>query len=313
MTKNAITKTKAGSVKEMIQSDRFKSAIAQALPKHLTPDRFARIAIVAMTRTPALAECTQASLFDCLMDLSQLGLEPDGRRAHLIPYGDKATLIIDYKGLVELAMRSGNVANIHADLVCENDRFEYDRGSITQHKIDFRKDRGEPFAVYAICRFKDNTEKTEVMTLAEVESIRNRSKAGRKGPWVTDWGEMAKKTVFRRLSKWLPLSPEYRDALEADADVPPDLAHGITVSPPKPIRKAPAAEAEQEHGCFVVGTAPEPENSEESVTRQLANFETEYPRVFAETSKGMSIDPARWRDLDLIQQSELLAALIDAE
>jgi recombination protein RecT len=210
------------TIKGWLQSDSYKQAIAQALPRHLSADRFLRVAITAITKTPELAECNQASFLNQLLTLSQLGLEPDGRRAHLIPFHNNkrgtvdCQLIVDYKGLVELVMRSGEVSHIHADLVCENDEFEYDRGEIKKHKIDFRKPRGKPYAVYALCRFKDGAERSEVMTVDDVESIRKRSRAGRNGPWVTDWGEMAKKTAFRRLSKWLPLSAEVKEGIERD-------------------------------------------------------------------------------------------------
>ena len=136
----------------LVDNPDFATQIARALPKHLTPDRFLRIAITASLRTPKLMECSVASVSSCLLLLSQLGLEPDGRRAHLIPRNNRSngtvecTVIIDYKGLVELVMRTGLVANIHADAVRENDEFEYDRGIITKHKIDFRKPRGEAVA-----------------------------------------------------------------------------------------------------------------------------------------------------------------------
>lgn len=212
-------------IRQWLGGDALKAQLAQVLPKHLSPERQARVAMTALTRTPKLAECDPASFFQCLLSLSQFGLEPDGRHAHLIPFENRrrgvveCQLIIDYKGLVELANRSGKVANIHADTVCDQDEFEFDRGEIKRHKIDFRKPRGAVYAVYALCRFKDGTEKCEVMTREDVESIRKRSKAGNSGPWVTDWSEMAKKTAFRRLSKWLPLSPEFRDAVDADDDV----------------------------------------------------------------------------------------------
>jgi len=182
------------------------------------------------------------------MQLSQWGLEPDGRRAHLIPFRNnkrgtvECQLILDYKGLVELAMRSGTVANIHADVVCENDQFSYDCGEITSHRIDFRKPRGEPYAVYARCKFKDLTAKCEVMSRSEVESIRARSKAAHNGPWNTDWNEMAKKTVFKRLSKWLTLSPEFRDAVEMDETAEQVLVKSVAtaqplfeIPPPEPV------------------------------------------------------------------------------
>jgi len=224
------------TIREMIEGDAFKAQVKKALPKHLTPDRFIRIAITAMTKTPKLAQCSQASLFNALLNLSQLGIEPDGRRAHLIPFGQECQLIIDYKGLVELVMRSGLVANIHADVVCENDEFVYDKGEINRHRIDFKKDRGTVYAAFAICKFKDGTEKAEVMTKADIEKIRARSKAGKSGPWVTDWNEMAKKTVFRRLSKWLTLSPEYRDALEIDDDKFDRIDATVLPVPEKPVK-----------------------------------------------------------------------------
>ena len=221
---------KPTTVKGWIETPAFRDQVARALPKHLTPDRFLRVALTALLKTPKLATCTPESVTQCLLSCSQMGLEPDGRRAHLIPYGNACTLIVDYKGIVELAMRSGLVANLHADTVCENDAFDYDRGELKIHKIDFRKPRGEVYAVYALARLKDGSEKCEVMTKDEVESIRKRSRAGTSGPWVTDWNEMAKKTAFRRLSKWLPLSPEFRDAVEAD-DEPVDVTPKAAPAP----------------------------------------------------------------------------------
>ena len=195
-----------------------------ALPKHLTAERFARVAITALTRTPKLQECSPESFIKCLLDLSALGIEPDGRRAHLIPYGKECTLILDYKGIAELVMRSGVVASIHADKVCAMDQFEVDRGKIVCHRIDYKNARGPAYAYYVLIAFKDGSEKSEVMTMDEVLSIKKRSKSGSSGPWVTDFDEMGKKTVFRRASKWLPLSPEIRDALEMDNDVLVDSA-----------------------------------------------------------------------------------------
>lgn len=210
------------TLKDHLQGDAFKQAVAGALPKHLAPDRFIRVALTAITRTPKLAQCDQASFFQCLLTLSQFGLEPDGRRAHLIPFENRkrgvteCQLIIDYKGVAELVMRSGVVSYLHADVVCENDVFEYNVGEISKHVIDFKKPRGAVYAFYSLCKFKDGTSKADVMTLEEVNAIRARSRAGNGGPWVTDFNEMGKKTVFRRLSKWLPLSPEIREAVEGD-------------------------------------------------------------------------------------------------
>lgn len=224
------------SLRNEIESPAFKDAVAKVLPKILPPDRFVRVAITAMTRTPKLRECDRASFFSAMLSLAQTGLEPDGRRAHLIPFENRkrgvveCQLIIDYKGLAELAMRSGLLSYLHADVVRDGDIFDYSLGEIREHIPHYlRRDQGKPeksgnvYAAYAVARFKDGSAKAEVMSVDEVNAIRSRSRAGQSGPWVTDWNEMAKKTAFRRMSKWLPLSPEYRDALDADADEPDTL------------------------------------------------------------------------------------------
>jgi len=207
---------KQTNVKSWLTSDSLREQISAALPEHCTPDRFMRVVNTAMQKNPKLLKCSQPSLFNAFQTCSELGIEPDGRRAHLIPYGDNCQLIIDYKGLVELALRSGKISTIHSDVICENDTFIYDRGQVKEHIIDFKNPRGEMYAVYATAIFKDGGEQSEVMTKDEVEAIRNRSRAGNSGPWKTDFNEMAKKTVFRRLSKWLPLSPEIMDKIAAD-------------------------------------------------------------------------------------------------
>lgn len=212
------------TLKQTLSGPAMREQFARALPSHLSPERFCRIAITALTRTPKLAECTQESLMKCLLDLSAFGLEPDGRRAHLIPYKDQCTLVIDWKGLAELAMRSGIIAKLHADIVCENDEFEFNLGEITRHKIDFRKPRGDMYAAYAMAVTKDGATFVQVLTRDEIEKIRNNSQGYKSAvkygktdsPWMISFDEMAKKTAFRRLSKWLPLSAEFRDAQERD-------------------------------------------------------------------------------------------------
>lgn len=238
-------------LRSFIAGDSFKQQVALALPKHMTPDRFTRVALTALTRTPKLLECTRESLLRCLMDCSQLGLEPDGRHAHLIPYKDACTLIIDYKGLMALARRSGDVAIFRAELVKEADAFDWHNGTVT-HSIYWRKDRGPTQCVYSYVKFRDGAEDWEVMTLAEVDAIRKRSRAGSSGPWVTDFDEMAKKTVIRRHSKRLTLSPEFADAVDKDDDREERPAKGREVQPAEVpllfsgVATVPAADAPRE-------------------------------------------------------------------
>jgi recombination protein RecT len=192
------------------------------------------VVLSAINKNAALAEAisdprNQPSVLSAFMRCAEMGLEPDGRRATINCYKKKTggydvTLIPMYQGLSELAMRSGLISNIHADKVCENDTFDWDTGNI-KHKIDFRNPRGKAYAYYVVVTFKDGSTKTETMSKDEIEEIMKRSSAyqasakyGKDCPWTTDFDEMAKKTVFRRCSKWLPLSPELRSAVEADDD-----------------------------------------------------------------------------------------------
>lgn len=231
--------------------EEYKPQFEKALPKHITAERFGRVALTIINRTPKLGQCTPASLFACLLDCAALGLEPDGRKAHLIPYGDKCTLIIDYKGLVDLARRSGQISDIHADIVCKNDKFEYSFGSkgglFHQPNLE---DRGDMIAAYSYVKLRDGSESFEVMNMKEIDAVMKRSKASSSGPWQSDKPEMAKKTVFRRHSKWLPVSIEFQEAMEKDYDAPEfdRIPVPAPVAMPTPASEAPQANEEREPG-----------------------------------------------------------------
>jgi recombination protein RecT len=211
-------------VRELLQSEAVLSQLRKVLPKYLTAERMARVMLTACIKTPKLLQCTRESLLQAMMICSQAGLEPDGRNAHLIPYGDTVQVIFDYKGLVALAERNG-VKNIYADKVCDNDKFRAwveDGVKKLNHEIDFTKPRGNAYAYYSSCRRSDMLD-YEVMTKDEVDAIRKRSKAAGNGPWVTDYDEMAKKTVLRRMSKRWDLSSEVAEVINDDDDVPTDI------------------------------------------------------------------------------------------
>lgn len=219
------------TIRDQLRSPALLQQIAMVVPKHLKPERMVRVALTAITRTPDLANCDQESFFRCLMDLSQWGLEPDGRHAHLIPRWNsrrnrhECTMVIDYKGYVRLAYQSNHVKTIHADVVRKGDIFRYNRGEVVEHvpwflRTDDQKPEspGEIIAAYSFVRLNDGAEKSEVLSRDEVDGIRKRSPAGGKGPWVSDYSEMSKKTAFRRVSKWIPLSAEVVEAFERDDD-----------------------------------------------------------------------------------------------
>jgi len=198
--------------------DKLKPQLQMALPKHVDVGRMIRICVTTLQRNPDLLACTQESVLGCLFQCAQLGLEPDGLLGHayLIPFRDNknnrtiCTLIVGYKGLLKLARQSNEIQSISARVVYSKDEFEYEFGLEDKlvHKPTLEEDPGEMTFAYAIFRYKGGGYHFDVMSKVEIEAIRKRSKTGNNGPWVTDYDEMAKKTVLRRASKMAPASIE---------------------------------------------------------------------------------------------------------
>jgi len=206
--------------------ERQKPEIARALPKHMDPDRLARIATTVMRQTPQLAQCTPESFLGALMTCAQLGLEPGPLgHAYLVPYGREVTFVPGYRGLVELARRSGQVQSVQARIVRDGDEFDYEFGLEPKLRHRPTADADKPVThAYAVLRLKDGGVDFDVMTRAEIDAIRKRSRAANNGPWVTDYAEMAKKTVLRRLLKTAPMSVEYHQAVANDEQVRTSVA-----------------------------------------------------------------------------------------
>lgn len=190
-----------------------KGAFAGMLPKHVSVDRFIKATLVACMKNPQLLQCDRASLFQAITQACQLGLDPSGTlgSAYIIPYGNTATLVPGYRGLIDLARRSGQILSIEAHVVRAGDEFEYELGLEPKliHKPNLEADKpGALRLVYAVAKLKDGGRQVEVMTRAQVDQIRAGSRAGKSGPWKDHYDEMARKTVVRRILKWLPISTE---------------------------------------------------------------------------------------------------------
>lgn len=206
--------------------------IARALPKHMDADRLARIALTTIRTNPKLLEASVPSLLGAVMQAAQLGLEP-GLIGHcyFVPFRNNKAgqtdvqFIIGYRGMVDLARRSGQIQNIYAHAVYEKDEFEYELGlePKLKHKPSMEADRGQMIGVYAVAHFKDGGYQFEFMPKEEIERRRKRSKAANNGPWVTDYEEMAKKTVIRHMWKYLPISVEIQRAEAVDETVKRDI------------------------------------------------------------------------------------------
>ncbi len=220
------------------QIKKMEGEIKKALPAVITPERFTRMVLSAVSTTPLLASCTTQSFFAAMMGAAQLGLEPNSAlgQAYLIPFKNnkkggiyECQFQIGYKGLLDLAYRSGEIEIIQAHVVYENDEFDFAYGLDAKltHKPAL-KDRGNPTYVYAMFKTKSGGVGYEVMSMADARRHGERySKSYGSGPWQTNFEEMAKKTCLKKLLKLAPLKSEFARAVSMDSTVKTEMSEDM--------------------------------------------------------------------------------------
>jgi recombination protein RecT len=212
----------------------MEPAIKKALPSVITPERFTRMVLSALSSTPKLAECSPQSFLAAMMTAAQLGVEPNTAlgQAYLLPYRNHGQMEcqfqLGYKGLIDLAYRSGEVSVIQAHTVYENDVFEYELGMDPKLRhVPAKADRGEAVAYYAMFKTKDGGYGFEVMSVDDVQRHAQRySKSYGSGssPWRSNFDEMAKKTVLKRALKYAPLKSDFVRGVAQDETIKAELS-----------------------------------------------------------------------------------------
>lgn len=230
---------------------RKEKQFGDMLPVHLNMKWLQKTVMAAAHKTPKILQCTPTSIMLAVEKAAQLGIDASSitGKGYLIPYGKECTFIIGYRGLIELAMRSGLVANIHAHVIYKNDKYKIRYGSdpILEHEPTLG-DPGEAIAVYAMCFMKDGSKMQDLMTIPQVEKIRKGSPGKNSPAWKDHYDEMAKKTIVRRLCKYLPQSPEVELGLTItagseepiDVEVEPNKATPALDLPPTKEQKEEA-------------------------------------------------------------------------
>lgn len=202
-------------------------AMSEALPKHMDVDRLMRLTMTTIRTTPELRNADLGSLLGGVMQAAQLGLEPGLLgQCYLLPFRNKkkgiteVQFIVGYKGMIDLARRSGHIQSIYAHAVYENDEFVYKLGlnPTLEHTPCMQADKGEYIGSYAVAHFKDGGYQMEFMPKAEIEKRRLSSPGGRSqySPWNNYYEEMANKTVIRHMWKYLPISVEIQQQVAYD-------------------------------------------------------------------------------------------------
>jgi recombination protein RecT len=227
-------------------------AIQKALPSVITPERFTRMVLSALSATPKLAECSPQSFLAAMMTAAQLGVEPNTAlgQAYLLPYRNHGNMEcqfqLGYKGLIDLAYRSGEVSVIQAHTVHENDVFDYELGMDPKLRhVPAKADRGEAVAYYAMFKTKDGGYGFEVMSVDDVQRHAQRySKSYGSGssPWRSNFDEMAKKTVLKRALKYAPLKSDFVRGVAQDETIKAELSDEMYAVPDETVYEAEGEE-----------------------------------------------------------------------
>lgn len=230
----------------------MEPAIKKALPSVITPERFTRMVLSALSSTPKLAECSPQSFLAAMMTAAQLGVEPNTAlgQAYLLPYRNHGQMEcqfqLGYKGLIDLAYRSGEVSVIQAHTVYENDVFEYELGMDPKLRhVPAKADRGEAVAYYAMFKTKDGGYGFEVMSVDDVQRHAQRySKSYGSGssPWRSNFDEMAKKTVLKRALKYAPLKSDFVRGMAQDETIKAELSDEMYAVPDETVFEAEGEE-----------------------------------------------------------------------
>jgi recombination protein RecT len=224
-----------------------------ALPAHISVEKFTRVAMTAISNNPDLQQADRRSLFGAVVRLAQDGLLPDGREAAIVLFNKQAQAMPMIAGILKKVRQSGEISYISAHVVYSNDKFKWTLGfdeNVEHEPAPLDAEPGEPVAAYAVAVLKDGSRLLEVMRKAEIEKVRNVSRAKGNGPWVQWWSEMARKTVMRRLSKRLPMSTDLDDAFDRDATMQhanaPANAGEVIDMTPQPMSRLDAIEQQIE-------------------------------------------------------------------
>ena len=205
----------AAFTKDLAAHERqFKSV----LPAHIAPAKFMRTVVGAVQNNPQILQCDRSSLYAACQKAAQDGLILDGREAALVSFGQVATYMPMVTGLLKKLRNSGQLSTITAQTVHANDQFQYNPAmdDVPNHSPDWFGDRGAMIGVYAVARMKDGGVICEIMNMEQLAKVRRISRSSDKGPWV-DWPEeMAKKSVLRRIAKFLPSSADLDQVFDHD-------------------------------------------------------------------------------------------------
>jgi len=217
-----------GTLEKM--ADKFR----EALPPTMDESKFISVLKLTLNKNPKLLQADKNSLLQTFMSAAKDGLYLDGKESAAVQYGQSVQYIPMVEGIIKVLHNSGLIKTLCAEVVYENDLFDYELGTkqhIT-HKPLITGDRGKPVCVYAIAVTSNDGQYIEIMNMAEIEKCRQVSKASSSShsPWVRWFDQMAKKTVIHRIAKRLPKNDAINSVVRIEEDNMVDVTPNATQS-----------------------------------------------------------------------------------
>lgn len=303
---------KPKTVLDVVMGKGFQNQMRMALPKNLTADRLTRIVMTEFRKNPTLQQCSPASFMASVLQAAQLGLEPGSAlgQAYLVPFKAKGKyecqLIVGYRGMISLSRRSGEILSINAYCVHAKDDFTYQLGlhPDIQHIPSSEADPGPVVFVYAVAQLRGGGVQFEVMSRAEIEAVRDQSQGWNSAvkykttglsPWTKHFDEMAKKTVVRKMFKYLPVSTEANYVMDAEDRI--DRGEEVT---PQDVWDGIYAEKGESVGQEIGVDVPEQigmEEPAEPLVNPLAGKQADPEPVPAKTTTGEGSGRLNWDDV----------------
>ena len=246
-----------GEKQELIRTTIGQAAAdADDILKHigLSKEVYSRVAMNAVLASPNILNCEPKTLRKALLHCAQLGLLPDGDQAALVPFKLRgvltATLIVGYKGMLDLARRAIPGIVLESHVVTDEDEFEYELGlrpvlkhtRLPEGKMPTEKNI---IAAYALAWMPKNPDHPEVEVLfrAELDHIRKTYTQDKSKLWLEEYAEACKKTALRRLGKRLPIrSGLLSQGLEPEGDPIEDFQAGEAIDVQATSDEAPATQ-----------------------------------------------------------------------
>ena len=311
MNAPAVTNQTAAELRH--QLDGMRGQFEAALPPHIPVDRFMRVVMTTVQNNPDLgnqAKVTRRSLWNACMKAAQDGLLPDNREAAIVKYGDQAQYLPMIAGLRKKVRNSGEIATWDAQVVHQKDEFQFRLGDdpVIHHVPSLEAEPGPVVAAYSIATLKSGEKSCEVMSISAIEKVRERSRASKAGPWLSDYDEMCRKTVARRHAKVLPMSTDLDDLMRRDDDLydfegakeeaqqkrPKSLSGRLDA-----IAASPAPQHVTEDGEII----EEPESGDPGVPEKAAVSEFQHsapvdagPETAADSKPGPNVGPKTERE-----------------